>query len=172
MKKVLSIILAVGMIISLCVMATPSAFADDTYVQNGMASSTIKYKQQSEYSILIPETIDTNVGKYTFQAGMLNIADNEKVYVTVDNADNENKIEFHHDNGVNTLSKQLLVEQTESSSVDLASLPAHCVGYFEGDEMASKIQFGLSEQSYDCSGIPKAGNYSATVNFNVYLAED
>ena len=30
MKKVLSIILAVGMIISLYVMAIPSAFADDT----------------------------------------------------------------------------------------------------------------------------------------------
>lgn len=172
MKKLLSIFFSICMVFSLCAMTPVEASAYDSYVQDGAASSTITYRQQSEYSILIPETIDANAGQYVFQAGMLNISNNEQIYVTVANVNGDGRIEFQHENGINTLTKDIIIENSNPSyPVDLDALPNHCVGYFAGDDAASKIQFGLSDQSFDCD-YPKAGNYSATVNFEVFLVEN
>lgn len=171
MKKILSLIFSLCMVFSLCALSPMEASAYDSQVQNGMCTSTITYKQQSEYSILIPETIDANAGQYTFMAGMLNISNTEQIYVTVGNTTGDGRIEFTHEDGEHTLTKDIVLEQTNpTDSVDFSTLPNHCVGYFTGNDYNSKVNFGLSEQSFDCS-FPKAGNYTATVNFDVFLVE-
>lgn len=172
MKKILSAIISLCMVFSFCFTTPIVASAYDSYIQDGSATSTITYRQQSEYSILIPETIDANAGQYMFQAGMLNISNNEQIYVTILNTNGDGRIEFQHENGKNTLTKDIVLENSNPSyPVDLESLPDHCVGYFTEDEMASKVQFGLSEQSFDCE-YPKSGNYTAIVNFEVFLVEN
>lgn len=169
MKKTLSLILCFCIAISICTFMPTIAYAEDSYISGGTGSSTITYTQPSEYSILIPETIDSDAGQYVFWAGTLNIADNEQVYVTIANTIGSGRIEFTHENGVNKLTKEIIVEPSDSSyNIDFSTLPEHCVGYFYGDNTMSKIRFGLSEQSYDCE-YAKAGNYTATVNFEVSL---
>ena len=172
MKKLLSIVFSICMVISLCAMTPIEASAYDSYVQNGVASSTITYTQPSEYSILIPETIDANTGKYVFQASMMNISDNEQIYVTAANVNGDGRIEFQHENQTNTLTKDIDIEESNPTiPVSLESLPSHCVGYFQGEDITSRVQFGLSDQSFDCE-FPKAGNYSARVDFEVFLVEN
>nr|DAY99088.1 MAG TPA: hypothetical protein [Caudoviricetes sp.] len=87
------------------------------------------------------------------------------------NVNGDGRIEFQHENGINTLTKDIIENSNPSYPVDPDILPNHCVGYFAGDDVTSKIQFGLSDQSFDCD-YPKAGNYSATVNFQVFLVEN
>lgn len=112
MKKILSVFFSLCMIFSFCALTPIEASAYDSYIQNGSGTSTITYKQQSEYSILIPETIDANAGQYVFQAGMLNISNTEQIFVTVANANSDGRIEFLHENGENTLTKDIILEQS------------------------------------------------------------
>ena len=170
MKKILSIIFSLCLVLNLFALIPIQAYADDSYVENGIGTSTITYRQRSEYSILIPETIDADVGSYLFQAGMLNISDNERIYVTVANTTPDGRIEFLHENGENTLTKDIVLEESNPSvyPVDFSALPEHCVGLFAGNDPASKVMFGLSELSFGCD-YAKAGNYTATVNFEVSL---
>lgn len=47
-------------------------------------------------------------------------------------------------------------------------MPENCVGYFSGDDITSKIMFGVGLENYECERA-RAGLYSATVEFSVYL---
>lgn len=158
MKKLLSVLITTVLLLSL---PSVTAYADDKQVSEGTASATMTYRVQSNYCILIPETIDADFGQYTFQAEYLNIADGEKVFVTVTNTDDNGRILFTHENGVNTLKKNII-------SYGSVNLPNNCVGCFYGDDVTSKISFGVSDENFDYDYV-KAGMYSAIVEFNVYL---
>jgi len=158
MKKLISLILATILLLSIsCV----TAHAEDSQVYEGSASTTITYRVQSSYCILIPEYIDADCGQYTFQADYLNVANGERVFVVVSNVDENGRILFTHDNGENTLKKNIVT----SGDTDV---PQYCVGCFYGEDTNSKISFCVGEENYEADYL-KAGNYSATVEFSVYL---
>ncbi len=142
--------------------------AADSQVFQGTGTSTITYWEQSTYCVLIPEYIDMNAGLYTFQAEHLNIAEVEKVYVTVTNLNENNRLLFTHESGEYTLTKNLEIYPSNESESVPSYMPPNCVGYFSGDDTTSKISFGLSFDSYEYTRI-RAGMYSATVEFCVDL---
>lgn len=143
-------------------------YADDSYVTGGHSTSTITFTQPSDYCIIIPETIDTSTGAYVFQAGQLNITENERVLITVTSVNQDGRITFTHENGVNTLTKGVITENISQNALP-DGLPENCVGYFTIDNLSSKLSFGLTEESYDYEGYIKAGNYTTLVEFNIYL---
>lgn len=168
MKKIVSIILTIVCIFSVC---SINCYAYDSYVTNGFGETRITYHQQSDYSILIPETIDANAGSYTFQAGMLNITDSEKIYVKLSNPDSSGRILFTHEDGEHTMTKPISTEfSNPANTVGINDLPENCVGYFYGDDYTSKMSFNITDECYDCD-YPRAGDYTATVTFEVMLTE-
>lgn len=168
MKKNISLILSLICIFTVC---TINCYAYDAYVTNGYGETTVTYHQQSDYSIMIPETLDASAGSYTFQAGMLNITDSDKIYVRVSNLDSNGRILFTHDDGQHTLTKSISTQfSNPADTVGINDLPENCVGYFYGDDYTSKMSFNIDEECYDCD-YPRAGDYTATVTFEVTLAE-
>ena len=163
MKKMLSILLVVCALLS--VMSIGASAAQQ--VMEGNASSTISFRQPSVYCILIPEvlTADDN-GWYEFDAEHINITNDEKIIVTVANADENGRILFTHEDGEHTLKKELQV--MNKSGFDWI-LPENCVAVFEGEDLDSKVYFMLSPEEYECQKA-YAGIYTATVEFNVILA--
>lgn len=159
------IICFIGIIVS---MLNFRVYADDSYVTGGHSTSTITFTQPSDYCIIIPETIDASAGAYVFQAGQLNITENERVLVTVTSVNQDGRITFTHENGENTLTKEIVTENISQNALP-GGLPENCVGYFTPDSISSKLSFGLTEESYDYEGYIKAGNYTALVEFNIYL---
>lgn len=164
MKKLISILIALCLL--LCM--TPMTVAADSQVYEGTGSSTMTYREYSSYCILIPETIDAEVGYYTFQADYLNITDYEKVFVTVTNLDENNRLLFTHESGNYTLKKNLEVYSTDYGSGLPEGMPENCVGYFSGEDTTSQIMFGVGADNYECERA-RAGLYSATVEFSVNL---
>lgn len=163
MRKLIAMICAATMLLCCCT----TLFADE-YVTGGSASTTMTYSMPSDYCIIIPETIDVSAGAYVFQAANLNIASNERVFVSVESADTNNRITFTHEDGTYTLAKQIITENVSGHSIP-DGLPENCVGYFEPDEPASALSFAVSDENYDYQGAPKAGNYTAIVVFDIYL---
>ena len=68
MKKIISIIMVVGLIAAIGV---PAVSADSF---NG-GTATITYKEPDTYCVLIPETIDMTFDNYHFQALDMNLAE-------------------------------------------------------------------------------------------------
>lgn len=171
MKRLIQVfsflIIAVACVL-LVISGCTHAFAEDSFVTDGQGFTTIIYSQPSDYAIIIPETIDASAGSYIFQAANLNIASNERVFVVVESADTNNRITFTHEDGEYTLAKQIITQNVSGHSIP-DGLPQNCVGYFEPDESCSALSFSLSTENYDYQGAPKAGNYTAVVQFSIYL---
>ena len=154
MKKLLSI--ALSAIMFLCISTT--AFAQE--ISDGMqASSTVTYHVDSQYTVYIPEVIDGN-NQYTFTAGLMNIAPDESVHITVTGLDN-NYVNFTGTSNGGLLQAQIY--RTDTGNV-----------ITEGGQVASFLA-GSTESTFDIefranteSGL-NAGDYTATVTFNVSL---
>lgn len=154
------------LVVILCIMCcTFHIYATDAQVFEGSSTSTLTYREQSTYCILIPAYIDMN-DSYTFSAENINITDDEMIVVTVSNVDDNNRILFTHESGEYTLTKD--IEWVAISDTVPTALPPNCVGVFVGDDRTSAIEFRLSQESYDCTRT-KAGMYSAVVEFSVSL---
>lgn len=166
MKKRLFIFLIILCLFSISCPMTISA--EDLQVFQGSGASTMTYSEQSSYCILIPEYIDMNAGSYTFQAENINITDYEKIYVTVTNLDENDRILFTHESGKYTLTKNFEIFPSAGHDTLPEYMPNNCVGYFSGDNTTSFISFGLGYGSYDYTRI-RAGMYFATVEFRVEL---
>lgn len=167
MRRILAIICSI--ILIACCFAPLIAFAEDAQVSEGQGTTTTTYTHPSDYCIIIPDTIDSANGAYVFQAASLNISYNEYVLITVSNADSNNRIIFTHEDGSHTLTKQIVTENVSGGYIP-DGLPDNCVGYFTSDESASALSFAVSEENYDYQDNPKAGTYTATVEFNIYLS--
>jgi len=163
MKKILSIVMVVVMLSALSVSASA-----EQQVMEGTGTSIITYREPSTYCILIPEYLTCNEnGAYQLYAENINITEDEKIYVYITNADENNRILFTHENGEYTLTKE--IQKTWSSDyTPPAALQNNCVGLFEGEDKTSKISFTLSQENYDCMK-SYAGTYSAIVEFQVSL---
>lgn len=169
--RVISIICTLFILICMIVCFFSMKAHADEYVTGGYGSSTITYSQPSDYCIIIPETIDADAGAYVFQAGQLNITENERVYIILTTADQDNNITLTHESGTYTLDKQIVTENVSGHSIP-DGLPQNCVGYFEPDSFSSALSFALSEENYNYECAPKAGRYSALVEFSIYLSEN
>lgn len=83
-----------GVAMAVCIMAgsTLPAYAQDQDVgnMNGINSgtSTLTYEVDSNYAVVIPETINMNE-QYSFTSRMMDLKDNESVVVFVDKSDEE-----------------------------------------------------------------------------------
>ena len=97
----------------------------------------------------------------------MNITSDEKIYVTVANADENGRILFTHENGEYTLKKGFEIRNKNGYSPNYV-FPENCVGVFEGEDTSSKIYFMLESEEYECEKA-YAGMYSATIEFNVSL---
>lgn len=164
-KRLLILLIVLCMLFLICPMTVS---AEDSQVFQGIGTSTVTYVEQSSYCILIPEYIDMNAGSYTFQAENINITDYEKIYVTVTNLDENDRLLFTHESGEYTLTKNFEIYPSECHDTLPEYMPNNCVGYFSGDNTTSFISFGLGYDSYDYTRI-RAGMYSATVEFSVEL---
>ena len=79
MKKILCFALSAIMMLSMSM----TAFADDaTISEGGSAQSTVTYSVDSQYMVIIPETIDATVGgDIAFKASLMNLLDGQQVNV-------------------------------------------------------------------------------------------
>lgn len=167
MKKIITFILA---LLALSLLPVSTAYADVNYVNNGgTASSTLTYHEQSTYTIIVPETIDAVSDNYTFAASDINITDNEHIVIRLTNSDQNSNIVFTHENGENTIHKRIF----SNASSELLDLHPNCVGYFNSDSTDSIINFAVTNASDEYqSEYAKAGDYTATADFEISLIQD
>lgn len=165
-KKLLILVLAICLTFSMSL----TAFAEDNYIYEGNAHSVLEYREPSYYCILIPERIDMNDGTgYRFQADMLNICEGEKVFVSITNLDENNRLLFTHEDGKTTFTKSIYSEVRYGVTLDNI-IPQKCVGYFDGDDTTSKVLMKLGADTYDYDVYVKAGNYTATADFEINIS--
>lgn len=163
MKKIICMIMVI------CLMATiglTAAHAEGGNYTMSTGSSTLTYTEPSRYMIYIPETIDMDVGRYTFEASEMNILSNEDVVVTMTNLDVNSMLTFTHEDGSATASKQIGYDYNQIDGNIQNGLPEHCVAYFEKDELNSEMCFYLENDYYNTN---VAGSYSSTAQFQVEL---
>ena len=151
MKKIISIIMVVGLIAAIGV---PAVSADSF---NG-GTATITYKEPDTYCVLIPETIDMD----------MNLAEGDEVFVTIGGLIDEGYFPLTHENGVDTAKKKIYYDYSSVSSEKRELFPPYCVGYFTDGDTVSKTGFMMIN---DNESHFKAGNYTGTAEFTVELRE-
>ena len=161
MKKIISIIMVVGLIAAIGV---PAVSADSF---NG-GTATITYKEPDTYCVLIPETIDMTFDNYHFQALDMNLAEGDEVFVTIGGLIDEGYFPLTHENGVDTAKKKIYYDYGSVSSEKRELFPPYCVGYFTDGDTVSKTGFMMIN---DNESHFKAGNYTGTAEFTVELRE-
>ena len=166
MKKFICLIMAIIMVVAFSVVGVNAA---DYYTMGGGGSSTVTYTQQSRYMVMIPETIDMDMGSYTFTAAEMNILPDEYVAISMTNLDVNGNLRLYHESD-QTIYMDVLV-QPDYGSADLGSLtnfPNRGVAYFEEGELTSEMNFSIQP---DMNNSYKAGEYSGTAEFLVELLE-
>lgn len=161
MKKIISIIMVVGLIAAIGV---PAVSADSF---NG-GTATITYKEPDTYCVLIPETIDMTFDNYHFQALDMNLAEGDEVFVTIGGLGDNDYFPLIHENGIDTAKKKIYYDYGSVSSEKRESFPPYCVGYFTDGDMVSQTGFMMIN---DNESHFKAGNYTGTAEFTVELRE-
>ena len=149
-----------GVAMAVCLMAgsTLTAYAQDQDVgnMNGINSgtSTLTYEVDSNYAVVIPETINMNE-QYSFTSRMMDLKDNESVVVFVDKSDEE-------------------ITMTEKTSGKTAKLHFNggetdkfnrlILARFSANQNTSNITFNGQMEA-------TAGSYSGTCTFYVELQD-
>ena len=110
MKKIISIIMVVGLIAAIGV---PAVSADSF---NG-GTATITYKEPDTYCVLIPETIDMTFDNYHFQALDMNLAEGDEVFVTIGGLIDEGYFPLTHENGVDTAKQKIYLHDHSDSGL-------------------------------------------------------
>lgn len=167
-KKIITITLVLCMVVSLGVFGMTNVSAETQYSCGGQTNSTLTYVEQSQYCVLIPETIDMNIGSYTFEADNMNLIETEHVYVKLQEIANEPYLMCTHTNGTDQTCRKVTRTDTVYNSKVTESVPTDCVGYFSDGDTQSEVTFGLEWLQSDTQ--PKAGVYSSNVVFEIYLA--
>ena len=168
MKKFISVLMVLCMLVSLIAFGMVNVNAETQYSYGGQTHSTLTYVEQSQYCVLIPETIDMNIGSYTFEADNMNLIDTEHVYVKLNEIGIEPFLTFTHTNGTDQTCRKVTRYDTVSNTNVTDNIPADCVGYFSDGDTQSEVTFGLEWSQTDTQ--PKAGTYSSNVVFEIYLA--
>lgn len=156
-KKNILVALSAIMLLS----ASSTVFAQEISEEQ-QASSTVTYHVDSQYTVYIPEVIDGN-SQYTFTAGLMNIAPDEVVNVTV-NGLSDNCVNF---TGTGTGGGSLSAQIYRTDSGDVITEGGQVASFLAGSmESAFGIEFRTSTEAVS------AGDYTATVTFGVNLQKN
>lgn len=150
MKKLLSILCA------LSILALPFNVYAEEVLGPGQADSTLTYHVDSQFSVIIPETIDVTNDAYYFSSGMMDLADGESVVVRITGLQND-RVTLTNANG-NTV--QLAINQLG----DPEGRNSNVVGLFKSGYTTSSVGFSCS-----CIDGARAGDYSGSVTFDISL---
>lgn len=96
MRKLLSIILAAALVLSMSTAAFATVIDNDTEIKTGF--SEMVYYLESGYCIEIPEQIDATA-PYTFSAIYINLSETEQVVVRMSGVNEVSQVELHNDAG-------------------------------------------------------------------------
>lgn len=150
-KKILCFALSAIMMLSMSM----TAFADDATISEGSsAPSTVTYSVDSQYMVIIPETIDATVGgDITFRASLMNLLDGQQVNVYCPTLANGQYLNLYNSKG-------------ESITMTFNGMRGDaCVASFQNG--ATTSDFTVSP--YVSADMAKAGDYSGTLEFTVSI---
>lgn len=172
MKKIISIMLAVIMVVSVgVIVANAGGYYDNT--NGGSTQSIVTFRQPSTYCVFIPDMIDLGYDCYMTSTDM-NIAEDECLVVLLNNTDSDNRLLFTSYDGQNTLKKTVHTNLEPGYEISDINPPDGCIGYFRQNDNSSIISFGLDEGYYDFQSqngwnVPPAGTYTSQAEFNIAL---
>lgn len=150
MKKIISLFLAIVLTLSMSV----TAFAADMMLPHDEATGrgTVTYRVESSFCVIIPETMD-GVNGFNLTADFMNITESEKVCVYVNSDDG--KFTLTNESG-----------DTMTASFNTSGGENGAVGIFTKGQTQSDVYCCVMPSD---DTIPKAGEYSGTVEFIVRL---
>ena len=167
MKKSISIMLVFCLIITMTFISVFNVSADTTS-SGGEATATIRFTQQSEFCVYIPDTIDMDCYNYTFYAENINILSNQMVCVSITNLNENACLEFTSEVNGGVIQRPITTDMnTEVERGFIDSAPQNCVGMFLDGNTQSVMSFGLGQIYYNEPA--KAGGYTATAQFEICL---
>ena len=170
MKKIISIVLAVIMLVCTVGMITANAVEKHEYDYDNYAYSTVTFRQPSTYCIYVPDVISLDYD-YCMYCADLNLADDECLCITLSNMDGNNQLTFANEDESVTMKKTV---HTSANQLDTYNPPYGCVGYFTNSSTGSMITFGLDPGYSDLttpngSNVIPAGVYSSQAEFNITI---
>lgn len=153
MKKVLSIICAVVMLI-----APYNVYAQEVSGY-GSADATVTYHVDSEWCVLIPETLTADGTSYQFSASYMNLCDGDSVVVTVSGLNDDSTITLTNSSGGTTTAQIYAPSMYDGAVPNLGT-----VGYFGNGQLTSEQTFSIQAAEGT-----SPGDYSGTITFNIGL---
>lgn len=132
-------------------LAIPTFAAEDLSYDGATAQSTLTYRVNGGYVIVIPETLDMDSG-FALEASYLNIGANEQINVYM-NTIQDDYITFTNENG-DTLDLHITGHDENN-----------CVAVFTDELTADYYILGYLDD--DVMHSVKAGQYTATAEFTV-----
>lgn len=156
MKKCIALLMTLVM----CFGLSTTVFAQDQYISESTASSTVTYHADSFYMVMIPETIDGNASM-KLTAAEMNITDNEAVRVRVSNLDEQSNLSVSHTDFGGNGYLQLFREDNNTQIYNNDEVAVFNCGSLES---YFSVYFRPAE-TYQM----QAGDYSGTITFNISL---
>ena len=150
MKKVMSILCALVMLIA------PRTYAQEIY-GDGEATSTVIAHVDSQYCVLIPETIVADGTKYYFTSSVMDLAEGDVVNVSVSGFSEGCMLPMTGGDG-----QAYAVVETEEVQVSNGAIIAT---FHNGETTASNGLFATLQNA------TRAGDYSGTLTFNIQLGQ-
>lgn len=164
MKKIIALILSVLMIAGFSCVAANAA---TSMYSSSTSNSTLYFNEPSHYALYIPESIDLTMDYVTLQADYMDMLPNEYLSVNLVGLDGMNNLTFTHENGENTVDRQITVinDNTDYQIEGDDFYSPNCVGYFTGTSTDSHLTFFLTQ--YNQPEFLKSGKYTADVEFEI-----
>lgn len=143
------------------VMLTSMVNAEEFVSENSTSQqSTVVYSVPSEYVVLIPETIVADGREYKFQASVMDLRSNEHVDISIDGIYPEGLFKMYAPSGRQMMARlsSSRVSNPESGSI---------LATFNADMLESFDSFSIAPETWE-----GAGDYSATLTFNIQLVKE
>jgi len=151
MKKFIALALSIVTI----VFASTTVQAEEVF-NNGTAESTITYKADSEFCVLIPETIDLKSKNCDFSVSYMDIMDNEYIDIRLVSPD----VTLTSESG-KTLQGTI---NNENDGQIFANQSIVTFSNADDNAMTKTFAFNFSH-----TGVTGAGNYTGTITFDISL---
>lgn len=151
MKKILSILCAAVMLIS------PYNVYATEVLGDGSATTTVIGHVDSQYCVMIPETIVADGTKYYFTASMMDLAEGDVVNISVSGLDGGKLPMSGGNEGAFAL--------VESEQVPIYNDTVFAT-FHDGEMTATNGLYATLQEAY------KAGDYTGTITFNIQLAQE
>ena len=150
MKKVLSIIFAIAL------MFTSNAYATEIY-GNGEATTTVVAHVDSQYCVMIPETIVADGTHYYLSASLMDLADGEVVNVYVNGFSEGCSLPMHGGDGA-----AYAIVESEQTQLSNGAVVAT---FHNGEMTATNGIFATLQNA------TRAGDYSGAITFDIQLGQ-